>query len=86
MTSVEQVAAPTRKTVGEYRETLASVVERAEEIKRWSVRYPVFLMLTGKLYRFNNPSDVERFIAKMKSELATYDLQYGKKPQAVASL
>jgi hypothetical protein len=77
-TSEEQVVAPTTaENVDEYRATLASVLERCDQIKRWSDRYPVHLILAGQVHKFKGADDVDKFIARLKSEIASYELAHG---------
>ena len=78
----QEVEPTTRETVEEYRATLASVVERCDEIKRWSDRYPVHLILVNRVYKFDGPADVDRFITRLKSELARYDM--AQRPRVAA--
>lgn len=66
---------PRRDTLNEYRDTLAKLKARIRHIKEMTERYPVYLVFAGNGYRFESPSDVDRFIAELQREIQQFETE-----------
>lgn len=57
-------------TIEEYRKTLSSLYQLEDRVKKYTERYPVFVIMAGKGYRFESPSDVTAFLIGLESRVA----------------
>jgi hypothetical protein len=62
-----------KMTVDEYRSTLVLMKARAARLKELTQRYPVYLVMAGRGYRFQSPQEIVQFVSMLEAEIARYD-------------
>jgi len=62
-----------KMTVDEYRSNLALMKARAARLKELTQKYPVYLVMAGRGYRFQSPQEIIRFVLTLEAEITRYD-------------
>jgi hypothetical protein len=83
--NADQLAAPTPSTVAEYRDALELLAAQLERVRRMTERYPVYLVLAGASYKFDGPSDVDRFISRLRKEISAFESAKSGRMQVAAA-
>lgn len=63
---------PTESTISEYRETYFLILENNKRILGLVRRYPVYLILAGKTYRFDSVKEFELFSSNLQKAIQKY--------------
>jgi len=62
-----------KMTVDEYRSTLELMKAKAVRLKELIQRYPIYLVMAGRGYRFQSPQEIDRFVSTLEAEIIRYD-------------
>jgi len=60
---------PTPATIGEYRKTLEALTLHQDLVRRWSRRFPVFLLVPGqsRYTVIEGPDDVDELLTQLET-------------------
>lgn len=63
---------PTQNTITEYRETYSTILENNHRILNLIKRYPIYIILAGKSYKFASTKELKLFLSNLQKVIEEY--------------